>query len=118
MSAPAVTERAQRLERAGVIAGYQLQLNPIALGLPVSAFVRVRPVPGQLQEIAELVKRLPQVSECTGTQHALLAGQLFQHRCELLHEGGVDGEVGDAQLRSSAQQFIGHLPGAAGQYRE
>jgi Lrp/AsnC family leucine-responsive transcriptional regulator len=34
MSAPAVTERVQRLERAGVITGYRLDINPAALGLP------------------------------------------------------------------------------------
>jgi Lrp/AsnC family leucine-responsive transcriptional regulator len=64
MSAPAVTERVQRLERAGVIAGYRLELDPAALGLPVTAFVRIRPAPGQLPRIAELAGQLGQVSEC------------------------------------------------------
>ena len=36
MSAPAVTERVQRLERAGVITGYRLEVDPAALGLPVT----------------------------------------------------------------------------------
>jgi Lrp/AsnC family transcriptional regulator, leucine-responsive regulatory protein len=64
MSAPAVTERVQRMERAGVITGYRLEVDPAALGLPVSAFVRIRPTPGQLPKIAALAKRLPQISEC------------------------------------------------------
>jgi Lrp/AsnC family leucine-responsive transcriptional regulator len=64
MSAPAVTERVQRLERAGVILGYRLEVDPAALGLPVTAFVRIRPAPGQLPKIAELAKQLGQVSEC------------------------------------------------------
>ncbi len=34
MSAPSVTERVQRLEEAGVIAGYRLEVSPQALGLP------------------------------------------------------------------------------------
>lgn len=63
-SAPAVTERVQRLERAGVIAGYRLDIDPSALGLPVTAFVRIRPAPGQLPKIAKLVATLPQVTEC------------------------------------------------------
>ena len=46
MSAPAVTERVQRLERAGVILGYRLEVDPAALGLPVTAFVRIRPALG------------------------------------------------------------------------
>src|ERR1039458_10575708 len=48
MSAPAVTERVQRLEQAGVIRGYRLDVDPTALGLPVAAFARIRPAPGQL----------------------------------------------------------------------
>ena len=64
MSAPAVTERVQRLERAGVITGYRLEVDPAALGLPVTAFARVRPSPGQLPRVAELARSLPEVTEC------------------------------------------------------
>src|SRR5690242_21459149 len=42
MSAPAVTERLQRLERAGVVRGYRVDVDPAALGLPVTAFARDR----------------------------------------------------------------------------
>ena len=64
MSAPAVTERVQRLERAGVITGYRLEVDPAALGLPVTAFARIRPTAGQLTKIAELAQSLPHVTEC------------------------------------------------------
>jgi Lrp/AsnC family transcriptional regulator, leucine-responsive regulatory protein len=64
MSSPAVTERVQRLERAGVIRGYRLDVDPAALGLPVTAWVRVRPGPRQLTKIASLAAGLPNVSEC------------------------------------------------------
>ena len=64
MSAPAVRERLTRLEESGVIRGYRLDIDPAALGLPVAAWVRVRPGPGQLGRIAELAARTPQVSEC------------------------------------------------------
>ena len=64
MSAPAVRERVLRLEEAGVIAGYRLEVDPAALGYAVCAFVRVRPAPGQLLKVAELAQRLPQVVEC------------------------------------------------------
>jgi Lrp/AsnC family leucine-responsive transcriptional regulator len=64
MSSPAVTERVQRLEAEGVIAGYRLELDPRALGWPVAAFVRIRPGPGQLKRIAELARRTPEVVEC------------------------------------------------------
>lgn len=64
MSAPAVRERVLRLEEAGVIRGYRLELDPAALGYPVCAYVRVRPAPGQLPKVAELARVLPQVVEC------------------------------------------------------
>lgn len=64
MSAPAVTERVQRMEQAGIITGYRVEVSPAALGLPVTAFARIRPAPGQLAKIAELASELPEVSEC------------------------------------------------------
>ncbi len=64
MSAPAVRERIARLEEGGVIRGYRLDVDPAALGLPVAAWVRIRPGPGQLPKVTELAARLPEVSEC------------------------------------------------------
>ena len=64
MSAPAVRERVSRLEQAGVIRGYRLDVDPAAIGLPVAVWVRIRPGPGQLTKIAELAVRTPEVSEC------------------------------------------------------
>ncbi len=64
MSAPSVTERVQRLEEAGVIAGYRLEVSPKTLGLPVTAYVRIRPIPGQLAKVAEIAQRTPEVVEC------------------------------------------------------
>jgi Lrp/AsnC family leucine-responsive transcriptional regulator len=64
MSAPAVTERVQRMERDGVITGFRMEVDPAALGLPVTAFVRIRPGPGQLPKIATAAQRTPEVVEC------------------------------------------------------
>ncbi len=64
MSSPAVTERVRRLEETGVIRGYRLELDPVALGLPIAAYVRIRPNAGQLPRIAELAQQIPEVVEC------------------------------------------------------
>ena len=64
MSAPAVTERVQRMQRAGVITGFGMDVDPAAVGLPVAAFVRVRPAARQLAKIAALAESLDQVTEC------------------------------------------------------
>jgi Lrp/AsnC family leucine-responsive transcriptional regulator len=64
LSSPAVTERVRRLEELGIIQGYRLDLNPAALGLPLAAYVRIRPNPGQLPQIADLARHIPEVVEC------------------------------------------------------
>jgi Lrp/AsnC family leucine-responsive transcriptional regulator len=64
MSAPAVADRVQRLERAGVITGYHAEVDPVAVGFPISAVVRIRPSPGQLQRIPEIARETPEVAEC------------------------------------------------------
>lgn len=63
MSAPAVTERVQRLRDSGVITGFRMDVDPAALGLPVTAYVRIRPAPGRLDRLAALARDTPQVSE-------------------------------------------------------
>jgi len=85
MSAPAVTERVQRMQDAGVIRGARLDVDPSALGLGITAFVRVRPMPGQLQNIAELARETPEIVEChriTGEDCFIM--KVFVGRVELL----------------------------------
>jgi len=64
LSPPAVTERVRRLEEDGIIGGYRLEINPAALGLPIAAYIRVRPNSGQLPKIAELARSISEVVEC------------------------------------------------------
>ncbi|SEP78760.1 Lrp/AsnC family transcriptional regulator [Microlunatus flavus] len=64
MSPPAVTERVDRLREAGVIAGWRLDVEPEALGLPVSAYARMRPGPGQLARVTALLPDVEEVTEC------------------------------------------------------
>jgi Lrp/AsnC family transcriptional regulator, leucine-responsive regulatory protein len=64
MSAPAVTERVRRMEEANIILGYRLEINPVPLGLPIAAFIRIRPNPGQLPKVAQVAQEIPEVVEC------------------------------------------------------
>jgi Lrp/AsnC family leucine-responsive transcriptional regulator len=64
LSAPATRERLLRLEEAGVIRGWRVELDPAALGFPIAILIRVRPMPGQLAKIAKLAQSVPQVTEC------------------------------------------------------
>jgi Lrp/AsnC family transcriptional regulator, leucine-responsive regulatory protein len=64
LSAPAVGERLQRLEEAGVIRGYHAEIDPGALGLTLSVVLRIRPAPREIHKVAELAQRTPEVTEC------------------------------------------------------
>lgn len=64
LSAPSVSERLKRLEEAGVIEGYAATINPKALGFDLAAWLRIRPIPGQLPKVAEILKSLPQIVIC------------------------------------------------------
>lgn len=64
LSAPSVAERVRRLEEAGVIEGYAAGISPKALGRPIAAWIRIRPVPGALARVVEIVQGLPEIVEC------------------------------------------------------
>ncbi|WP_298014528.1 Lrp/AsnC family transcriptional regulator [uncultured Castellaniella sp.] len=118
MSAPAVRERVLRLEEAGVIRGYRLEVDPVALGYPVSAYVRVRPVPGQLPKIAELARALPQVVEChrvTGEDCFVLKVYLpsIDQLDQVLDQFLVYGQTTTSIVQSTPVQLRGlPLPGS------
>jgi Lrp/AsnC family leucine-responsive transcriptional regulator len=64
LSAPSVSERIKRMQENGTIQGYTIRINPAAFGLPLAAWLRIRPVPGQMTTVAEIVKEIPEVASC------------------------------------------------------
>jgi len=64
LSSPAVADRLRRLETTGVIVGHRTALDPAALGFSLTAVIRIRPSPRQLQRVAELARQSPEVVEC------------------------------------------------------
>jgi len=87
LSAPATRERMLRLEEAGVIKGWRVELDPQALGFPIAVLIRVRPMPGQLLKIARLAQSLPQVTEC----HRITGEDCFLIRAHLRALEELDG---------------------------
>jgi Lrp/AsnC family transcriptional regulator, leucine-responsive regulatory protein len=87
LSAPAVRERLRRLTEAQLIRGYRLEIDPKALGFPLAAFVRIRPMPGKLPRVIELAQRLPQVTEC----HRVTGEDCFILRVHFESLEGLDG---------------------------
>ncbi|MPY87352.1 MAG: winged helix-turn-helix transcriptional regulator [Luteitalea sp.] len=64
LSPPSVTERVRRLEETGVIEGYGARISSIGLGLPLSAYIRIRPMPGQLRKVTDVLNGLEAIVEC------------------------------------------------------
>lgn len=87
LSAPAVAERVQRLERAGVITGYRAEVDPKAVGFPIAAVVRVRPTTRQLQKIPELAREIPEVVDC----HRITGEDCFFVRLQLRSMDDLEG---------------------------
>ncbi len=64
LSAPSVSERIRRLEEAGIVTGYTATINPQALGLELTAWIRIRPMPGLFHKVAKILEKLPAIVEC------------------------------------------------------
>jgi len=64
MSAQSAADRLRRLEDVGVIGGFTVKLDPEALGLPIGAYIRVRPAMGELPRVAALLADIPEIIEC------------------------------------------------------
>src|SRR5258708_37793098 len=57
LSSPAIAERVQRLEKAGVITGYRAEIDPRAVGYILTAIVRVKPAAGPLSKSPQQADR-------------------------------------------------------------
>ncbi|WP_105433135.1 Lrp/AsnC family transcriptional regulator [Neorhizobium sp. T6_25] len=64
MSAPSVSERVRRLEAAGVIRGFTVDVDTRAVGYQIRAMVRIRPLPGKLHLVERLIQERPEFVEC------------------------------------------------------
>lgn len=63
LSSPAVAERVRRLEESGVITGYRAQVDPVRVGLPLTAFVQMRCSMGRCLLKTTTAEELPEVVE-------------------------------------------------------
>jgi Lrp/AsnC family leucine-responsive transcriptional regulator len=65
LSVSAVHQRVRRLEQRGVIRGYAARLDYDALGLPMTAFVAIRPIDqSQPDDAPEKLAGLPEIEAC------------------------------------------------------
>ncbi|MFT4185318.1 MAG: Lrp/AsnC family transcriptional regulator [Rhizobium sp.] len=64
LSSPSAAERLRRLEERGIIAGFTVDIAPEAVGYPLQAIVRIRPLPGQLHVVERIIQETPEFIEC------------------------------------------------------
>ena len=64
LSTPAVIERLHRMEQAGIITGYRVEIDHNKVGLPVSAFIRVRVIGDFIPRVIAVAREMPEVFEC------------------------------------------------------
>ncbi len=64
LTTPAVVERVKRMEEAGIIVGYHADIDPMKVGMPITAFIRMSVVGDVFTRITAVVKNSPEVVEC------------------------------------------------------
>lgn len=64
LSSPSAAERLRRLEEQGVIRGYGASVDAKLLGFTLEALIRIRPLPGRLQAVRQLIETSALVAEC------------------------------------------------------
>src|SRR6476661_7969445 len=64
LTTPAVIERVRKLEDAGVITGYRVDIDTAKVGLPITAFVRMSITGVDYSHIIEVAQESNEVLEC------------------------------------------------------
>ncbi|OCW57456.1 Lrp/AsnC family transcriptional regulator [Hoeflea olei] len=64
LSGPATGERIRRLEASGVIARFTVELDLAKLGFPLQAIVRIKPRPGNLHIVEDMIMGEPRFLDC------------------------------------------------------
>ena len=87
LSSPAVSNRIEKMEKAGIIRGYHVELNPFLFGYNIKAFINLEISPVQKKEFYPFIRSIPNVLECncvTG-EYSMLIEVFFQTTQQLDH---------------------------------
>ena len=64
LSGPSTSERIRRLENNGIISRFTLEIDLAALGYPLQAIVRIKPRPGNMHIVEEMIMNEPGFLDC------------------------------------------------------
>jgi Lrp/AsnC family leucine-responsive transcriptional regulator len=106
LSSPAVADRLERLEEAGVIIGYRAEIDPRALGYELAVVLRIRPAPRELKKVGELARRTSEIVEChriTGDDCYLMKAHVrdVDHMEEVIDRFAIYGQTTTSIVQSS-----------------
>jgi Lrp/AsnC family leucine-responsive transcriptional regulator len=65
LSTSAVHQRVKRLEQRGLILGYGATVNHAEVGLPLTAFISIRPIdPSEPDDSPDRLRNIPEIESC------------------------------------------------------
>ena len=65
LSSPALSSRIERMEREGIILGYEAQVDPIKLGYHILAFINLNVLPEDKPKFYAYANGVPNILECS-----------------------------------------------------
>jgi len=98
LSTSAVHQRVRRLEQRGAITGYAAQVDPLAAGLPLTAFVSVTPIdPAAPDDAPERLAHLTAIEAC----HSVAGDENYILKVRVSDPAALEGLLQD--IRAAAQ---------------
>jgi Lrp/AsnC family leucine-responsive transcriptional regulator len=64
LSSPGTADRLRRLVQRGIVRAFSVEVDPHALGYSLQAIVRIKPLPGQMQAVQQILSGIGEVAEC------------------------------------------------------
>ena len=97
LSTSAAHQRVRRLEQRGVIKGYRAEVDAEALGLPLTAFISVKPFdPAAPDDVPERLAGLPEIESC----HSVAGDENYILKIRVATPADLEGLLG--RIRSAA----------------
>ena len=97
LSVSAVHQRVRRLEQRGVIRGFSAQLDPEGIGLPLTAFISIKPIdPAAPDDAPERLAHLDAIEAC----HSVAGDESYILKVRVASPGELETLL--QQIRSAA----------------
>jgi Lrp/AsnC family leucine-responsive transcriptional regulator len=97
LSTSAAHQRVRRLEQRGIITGYRAVVDVEALGLPLTAFISVKPFdPAAPDDVPERLADLPEIESC----HSVAGDENYILKIRVATPADLEGLLG--RIRSAA----------------